>query len=78
MYEVLTLNKANGDSINIDVTVAPATYDFDMIFYGLRVNGVVCTDPTLLMQYKEDPETAWGWPCQPAYPQDPPAKWHPY
>lgn len=55
--EVLTLNKANGDSINIDVTVAPATYDFDMIFYGLRVNGVVCTDPTLLMQYKEDPKT---------------------
>ena len=31
--EVLTLNKANGDSINIDVTVAPATYDFDMIFF---------------------------------------------
>ena len=55
--EVLTLNKANGDSINIDVTVAPATYDFDMIFYGLRVNGVVCTDPTLLMQYKDDPKT---------------------
>ena len=56
--ETLTLTKASGKNpVEISVTVAPATYDFDMVFYGLRVDGVICTDAELLMQYKDNPQT---------------------
>jgi hypothetical protein len=53
--EWLHLQRADGKNIDINVTVAPATYDYDMVFYGIRVDGVLCTEPDLLMQYKESP-----------------------
>ena len=50
----LTLFNQEGDVItSAPITVAEANYDYSIVFYGLRVNGEVCTGPKLLMQYKE-------------------------
>ena len=46
----LTLFNQEGDVItSTPITVAEANYDYSIIFYGLKVNGVVCTGPKLLM-----------------------------
>ena len=41
----LILTKGNGEDLpGIPITVAEATYDYGIVFYGLRVNGVVHTE----------------------------------
>lgn len=54
----LILTKGNGEDLpGIPITVAEATYDYGIVFYGLRVNGVVHTESELLMQYVNDDKT---------------------
>ena len=51
----LTLLNPEGDVIaSTPITVAEANYDYSIVFYGLKVNGVVHTGQNLLMQYKDD------------------------
>jgi hypothetical protein len=46
----LTLLNPEGDVItSTPITVAEANYDYSIIFYGLKVNGVVHTGQNLLM-----------------------------
>ena len=50
----LTLFNQEGDEItSTRITVADANYDYSIVFYGIKVNGKICTGPELLMQYKE-------------------------
>lgn len=54
----LILTKGNGEEMpGIPITVAEATYDYGIVFYGLRVNGTVHTETNLLMQYVNDQDT---------------------
>ena len=51
----LTLFNPEGDVItSTPITVAEANYDYSIVFYGLKVNGVVHTGQNLLMQCKDD------------------------
>ena len=51
----LTLRNYEGEVIvSAPITVAEANYDYSIVFYGLRINGVVHTGQELLMQYKEN------------------------
>ena len=54
--EILKLNKKNGESIEIPVTVTEPTYSFGIYIYALRVDGRVITRDLeeQLIQYKKD------------------------
>lgn len=58
--EILRLNKLGGDVIEIPVSVVQPTYDYAICLYGLRINGVVYKDPSLVMQYKKDTKVELG------------------
>jgi hypothetical protein len=47
--EVLRLNKIGGEVIEIPVTVVQPTYDYAICLYGLRINGTIYKDPSLVM-----------------------------
>ena len=48
----LILTRGDGEELaGIPITVAETNYDYSIVFYGLRVNGVVRTGSDLLMQY---------------------------
>ena len=51
----LILTKGDGEDLDeITITLAPTTYDYGMVFFGIRVNGKVYNSESLLMQYKKD------------------------
>jgi hypothetical protein len=47
--EVLRLKRVGAQDIEVDVSPVQPTYDYSICLYGLKVNGVVYKDPTLLM-----------------------------
>lgn len=58
--EVLRLKRVGAEDIEVDVSPVQPTYDYSICLYGLRVNGVIHKDPTLLMQYKEGSKVELG------------------
>jgi hypothetical protein len=50
--ETLTLTKADGSTVEAEVTVQTPTYIYGIISYGIRIDGVVYKDPKVLMQYR--------------------------
>jgi hypothetical protein len=49
-----------GEVIEIPVTVVQPTYDYAICLYGIRVNGSVYREPSVVMQYKSDTKVELG------------------
>lgn len=64
--EILKLNKKNGESIEIPVTVQEPTYSFGIYIYGLKVDDQLITRNSIeqgghvLLQYKKDKKFQLG------------------
>ena len=58
---ILALKNASGDSIvEIPVSVVEPTYDYAICLYGLKIDGTVYKDSSLVMQYKKSTKVELG------------------
>jgi hypothetical protein len=59
---ILSLKKANGETVTAEVSVIPPTYSYGIMLYGIDINGTIYTsaNSSLLMQYNSDKTVKLG------------------
>jgi hypothetical protein len=59
---ILSLKKANGETVTAEVSVIPPTYSYGIMLYGIDIDGTIYTsaNSSLLMQYNSDKTVKLG------------------